>query len=86
MRIQHGKFVPLTDMLSPKCASPRISPQSEIVRDVPPPPLEVSSLGSSADTTADVSFALLGYRWNSVREENSPPIVSTNPVNIVTRD
>lgn len=41
---------PLTLMLSPKWASPSMSSQFEIVRDVPPPPLELSSWFSRAET------------------------------------
>jgi hypothetical protein len=44
--------VPLTLMLSPKCASPKISSQSEIVNDVPPPPDAVLSSASSAATAS----------------------------------
>lgn len=32
--------VPFTLMLSPRCASVRISSQSEMVSEVPPPPLD----------------------------------------------
>jgi riboflavin synthase alpha subunit len=35
-------------MLSPRCASVRISSQSEMVSDVPPPPLDEVSMGSKA--------------------------------------
>lgn len=44
--------IPLTLMLSPKCASERISSQSEMVSDVPPPPLNEVSRGSRAVTAA----------------------------------
>ena len=37
------RHVPLTLMLSPRWASVRISAQSVIVKEVPPPPLLVSS-------------------------------------------
>ena len=37
-------------MLSPSFASVRMSSQSVIVREVPPPPLDVSSWDSRAET------------------------------------
>ena len=37
------RHVPFTQMLSPRWASSRISEQSLIVSEVPPPPLDVSS-------------------------------------------
>ena len=49
--------VPLMLILSPSLASSRISAQSEMVREVPPPPAEVSSWGWRAETTE----LLLGY-------------------------
>lgn len=42
--------VPLTLMLSPRWASTRISAQFEMVRLVPPPPLEVSSCWARRET------------------------------------
>ena len=39
-------------ILSPRWASVRMSAQSEIVREVPPPPLEVSSCFSRVETAA----------------------------------
>ena len=44
-------------MLSPKCASVRISAQSEIVSEVPPPPAAVSSCFSRRVTAGYVSLA-----------------------------
>lgn len=44
------RHVPLILMLSPRWASVRISSQSEMVREVPPPPDEVSSWDSRAVT------------------------------------
>jgi hypothetical protein len=45
------RHVPLTDILSPRCASPSMSCASEMVSEVPPPPLDVWSSCSRADTT-----------------------------------
>ena len=42
--------VPLMLMLSPRWASERMSAQSLIVREVPPPPEEVASCVSRAET------------------------------------
>jgi len=42
--------VPFTLMLSPRWASERISAQSTIVREVPPPPVSVSSCFSRMET------------------------------------
>lgn len=50
-------YIPFTHILSPRCASVRISSQSDIVNDVPPPPLAVVSRGSS-DVTARTRLAL----------------------------
>lgn len=49
--------VPFILMLSPKWASVRISPQSEIVSEVPPPPAAVSSCFSRRVTAGCVSLA-----------------------------
>lgn len=51
------KQVPLMLMLSPKWASVRISAQSEIVIEVPPPPAAVSSCFSRRVTAGYVSLA-----------------------------
>lgn len=42
--------IPLMLILSPRWASVRISAQSEIIREVPPPPLDVSSCFSREET------------------------------------
>lgn len=47
-----GHNAPLTLMLSPRCASPRISSAPEMVSDVPPPPLAESSSFSSLETAS----------------------------------
>ena len=52
-----GAGVPLMLMLSPKWASVRISAQSEIVSEVPPPPAAVSSCFSRRVTAGCVSLA-----------------------------
>jgi hypothetical protein len=51
---EHGGMIgiPLTLMLSPRCASPRMSSQPEIVNDVPPPPEAVLSSSSRAATAS----------------------------------
>lgn len=54
-RVRAG--VPLMLMLSPKWASVRISAQSEIVIEVPPPPAAVSSCFSRRVTAGYVSLA-----------------------------
>ena len=46
--------VPFVLILSPKWASVRMSAQSEIVREVPPPPAAVSSWASRAVTAGYV--------------------------------
>lgn len=48
---------PLMLMLSPKWASVRISAQSEMVSEVPPPPAAVSSCFSRRVTAGFVSLA-----------------------------
>lgn len=45
-------LLPFTLMLSPKCASVRISSQSAMVNDVPPPPPDEMSRGSREVTAA----------------------------------
>ncbi len=45
-----GDSEPLTLMLSPKCASPSMASQFEMVSDVPPPPLELSCWFTRAET------------------------------------
>ena len=52
-----GNGVPFMLMLSPRLASVRISAQSEMVREVPPPPAAVSSCFSSRVTAGCVSLA-----------------------------
>lgn len=46
------QFIPLTAILSPRWQSVRISSQSVIVNDVPPPPLDEVSRGSRDETAA----------------------------------
>ena len=48
---------PFMLMLSPKWASVRISAQSEIVSEVPPPPAALSSCFSRRVTAGCVSFS-----------------------------
>lgn len=50
-------YLPFTLMLSPRCASVRISAQSEIVREVPPPPLALVSRGSRDVTAGEQSVS-----------------------------
>ena len=50
-------------MLSPKWASVRISVQSEIVSEVPPPPAAVSSCFSRRVTAGYVSLAEIETGW-----------------------
>lgn len=67
-------------MLSPKWASVRISSQSEIVSEVPPPPLEEVSRGSRAVTAGEKALvfdvmkkktpALTSDRFNKTREHD----------------
>lgn len=45
---------PLTEILSPRWASPRISAALVIVREVPPPPVEVSSWGINDETAVEL--------------------------------
>ena len=52
-------YVPFMLMLSPRWASVRISAQSEIVSEVPPPPAAVSSCFSRRVTAGCVSLAML---------------------------
>jgi len=49
--------IPLILILSPKCASERISGQSVIVREVPLPPPSVSSNCSRAETAGWCQFS-----------------------------
>lgn len=51
--------VPFTLRLSPRCASVRISSQSEMVSDVPPPPPDEVSRGSRDVTASLVSMCQL---------------------------
>ena len=55
--------VPFMLMLSPKWASVRISAQSEIVSEVPPPPAAVSSCFSRRVTAGCVSLAEKETGW-----------------------
>ena len=55
--------VPFMLMLSPKWASVRISAQSEIVSEVPPPPAAVSSCFSRWVTAGCVSLAEKEAGW-----------------------
>jgi len=51
MTWSEGKLlIPFIHILSPKCASPRMSPASPIVNEVPFPPPSVLSSDSSAVT------------------------------------
>lgn len=70
-------------MLSPKWASVRISAQSEIVREVPPPPAAVSSCFSRRVTAGWVSLA--GYVASRGSGEGTYvlPVISTMPVNMI---
>lgn len=75
--------IPFTAILSPRCASVRISSQSEMVSDVPPPPLDEVSMGSKAVTASKTTLAIdLIHK----RKKYSLPIVSTRPVNIAAVD
>ena len=49
--------IPLMLILSPRCASDRISAQFVMVRDVPPPPPSVSSCFSRAETAGWCQFS-----------------------------
>lgn len=61
----------------------RISSQSEMVSDVPPPPLDEVSMGSKAVTASKTTLAIdLIHK----RKKYSLPIVSTRPVNIAAVD
>ena len=53
-----GIKIPFTAILSPRWASVRISSQSEIVSEVPPPPLAEVSRGSRAVTAGDEASVL----------------------------
>lgn len=67
-------------MLSPKWASVRMSAQSEIVREVPPPPAALSSCFSRRVTAGCVSLA---GKSDGGAKENLLPVTSTMPVNIM---
>lgn len=69
-------------MLSPKWASVRISAQSEIVRDVPPPPAAVSSCFSRRVTANCVSLAESIAGWENGGRDVLP-VTSTMPVNMI---
>ena len=60
--------IPFMLMLSPKWASARISAQSEMVSEVPPPPAALSSCFSRRVTAGCVSLAMLGSRTGKYRE------------------
>lgn len=54
---------PLTEMLSPRWASSRISAALEMVREVPPPPVVVSSWGISEETAVGLVLVLFRGNW-----------------------
>ena len=64
----NGSGVPFMLMLSPRLASVRMSAQSEMVREVPPPPAAVSSCFSSRVTAGWVSLAEkdAGLKWREI--------------------
>lgn len=96
------RHVPLTEMESPRCASPRMSAQLEMVREVPPPPEEVLSRELSSvtavrkewsDSASCCRYFFLngnaetqGGTWARQGMIDSLPIVSTSPVNMVAID
>ena len=53
---RHERYLPLMLILSPSFASVRISAQSEIIREVPPPPLDVSSCFSREETAGPLQL------------------------------
>lgn len=61
----------------------RISSQSEMVSDVPPPPLDELSMGSKAVTASKTTLAIDLIHKIKIY---SLPIVSTRPVNIAAVD
>lgn len=67
---------------SPRCASSRISEQSEMVRDVPLPPDEDSSRFTR---TVTAGWRQPGATKSLYENNDILPIVSTMPVNIVGR-
>lgn len=71
----------MTLILSPKCASPRISAQSPMVSDVPPPPLALVSRGSRDVTAAELVQFFVAI--NIISTSDSLPMVSTRPVNMI---
>lgn len=72
-------------MLSPRWQSVRISPQPEIVRLVPPPPLELASCCARRETAVRLRCQRAGGRVDGARAERDVlPIVSTMPVNMLT--
>jgi hypothetical protein len=75
-----GPGIPLTLMLSPRCASPSMSSHPEMVNDVPPPPDAVLSSSSRAATASQnqppASCLAASSRFLL-------PIVSTIPVNMM---
>ncbi len=72
-------LLPLTLMLSPRVASPKMSCASAIVNDVPPPPLAVVSSSSRAETADQDQLGSMVVCGGFV----SLPIISTRPVNMV---
>lgn len=75
--------VPLTEMESPRWQSVRMSAQSEMVREVPPPPEADASSWLSSETAACVAGQLGRSRADGMVRIGVLPIVSTMPVNML---
>lgn len=63
---EEGGGRPLTEILSPRWASPRISAASVMVREVPPPPVAVSSWGTNDKTAAECSELVFYFYFYSI--------------------
>lgn len=64
--------IPFTLMLSPRCASVRMSSQFEMVNDVPPPPVDEVSRGSRDVTAALISCLDWLHRSQRTHSRSSP--------------
>lgn len=61
LAVVYISLLPFTAMLSPRCASVRISSQSAMVNDVPPPPPDEVSRGSREVTAVRRDLLVLVF-------------------------